>query len=91
MQCQRACSEIWGDEAENNHEITAKVQGNYPNFKQNLAEKENFVQSKINGSQPLLSICCLRAARLQKLTTVCSVKINEAGTKNLAKKAVFSR
>ena len=39
MQCQRACSEIWGDWAENNHEITAEVQDYYPKFKQNLAEK----------------------------------------------------
>ena len=39
MQCQRAGSEIWGDYAKNNHEITQEVHGNYPNIKRNLAEK----------------------------------------------------
>ena len=27
-------------------EMAAEIQGNYPNFKQNLAEKEKFVNSK---------------------------------------------
>ena len=39
LQCQRACSEIRGDKAESNHEITVEVRGDYPNFKQNLDEK----------------------------------------------------
>ena len=39
MQCQRACSKIWGDKAENNYQVTAEVQGCHPNFEQNLAEK----------------------------------------------------
>ena len=40
LQCQRACSGIWGDWAENNHEIRAEVRGNYPNFKQNSGERK---------------------------------------------------
>ena len=39
--------------------MTAEVQGNYPNFKQNLVQKENFVISKVNGSQTLFSKGCL--------------------------------
>ena len=35
------------------------MQGYYPNLKQNLAEKETFVISKVNGSQPLFIECCL--------------------------------
>ena len=69
--------------------MTADIQGNYPNFKQNLAEKENFVISKVNGRQPLFNKSCLRAARFQKLTTVCQVKNNESGNKNLTKKLWF--
>ena len=42
MQCQRACSTILRDEAENNQEITAEHQINFPSFKQNLAEKRKF-------------------------------------------------
>ena len=48
--------------------MTAEVQGNYRNFKKNLAQKENFVISKVNGSQTLFSKGCLRAARFQKMT-----------------------
>ena len=54
---------------ENNQKITAEVQGNDPNFKQNLAEKGNFIISKISQSHPLFSKCRLRAAGFQKLTT----------------------
>ena len=36
-----------------NQEISAKVQSKYPNCKQNLHEKENFVLSKVSESQPL--------------------------------------
>ena len=50
-------------------EITAGVQGNYSNFKQKLAEKENFVISKVNERQPLSGNCHLRAAGFQKMTT----------------------
>ena len=89
MQIQGACSEIWGDQLKNNYEITTEVQGNYLNFKQNLAEKENFVISKINESQPLFSISCIRAASFQKLTAVCLVNIRESGNKNLPKKPCF--
>ena len=46
MQCQRACSEIWGEQAQNNHKITAEVQGDYPNFKQDLARKIIFSSQK---------------------------------------------
>ena len=35
-------------------EIRVEVQGNYLNFTQNFAEKENFVISKVSESQPLL-------------------------------------
>ena len=51
--------------AENKQEITEEVQVDYPNFKQKLAEKENFVISKVSESQPLFGKCRLRAARLQ--------------------------
>ena len=54
---------------QNNQKITAEVQGNDPNFKQKLAEKGNFVISKIRRSHPLFSKSRLRAARFQKLTT----------------------
>ena len=40
VQCHRVCSKIRRDQAENNHEITVEVQGDYPNFKQNIAEKK---------------------------------------------------
>ena len=60
---------MWGDKAENKNEITAEVQGNYPNFKQDLAEKK--LSSKVSESQSLLGKFRLRAARFQKLTTVC--------------------
>ena len=49
-------------------EITAEVQGNYPNFKQNLAKRKNFAILKLNESQSLFGKCRLRAARFQKLT-----------------------
>ena len=48
--------------------MTAEVQGNYRNFKKNLAQKEKFGISKVNGSQTLFSKGCLRAARFQKMT-----------------------
>ena len=54
---------------ENNQEITAEVQGDYPNFKQNLAEKEKFIISKVNERQPLFGKGRFRAARFQKETT----------------------
>ena len=71
-------------------EITAEVQGNYPDFKQKLAEKEYFVISKVSQSQPLFSKCRIRATRFQKLTTraLARSKLTEAenfgGRKNLA-------
>ena len=49
-------------------EVTVEVQGNYPNFKQRLAGKENFVISKVIKTEPLFGKGRLRAARLQKLT-----------------------
>ena len=48
--------------------ITAEVQGNYPNFQLKLTEKENFVNWKVNESQPLFGKGGLRAARFQNLT-----------------------
>ena len=50
-------------------EITAEAQGNYPTFKQKLAEKENFVISIVCESQLLIGKCRLKATRFQKLTT----------------------
>ena len=50
-------------------DITVGVQGNYPNFKQKLAEKENFGILKVNKSQSLFGKCSLKAAMFQKLTT----------------------
>ena len=50
-------------------EITAEVQGNYPNFKQKLAQKQNFVFSKVNESQPLFGNCRVRATGFQNMTT----------------------
>ena len=55
-------------------EITAEVQGNYPNFKQKLAEKENFVISKVNKSQPMFGKRHLRVARFRNLTSRASGK-----------------
>ena len=46
MQCQRPCSKIRNDQAENNHEITAEVQGNYPNLKRKIISKRNFCHLK---------------------------------------------
>ena len=48
MQCQRACSKIWRDEEENNQEITAEVQGIYPNSKQSQTKfsREKFSHVK---------------------------------------------
>ena len=43
-------------------ETTADVQGNYPNFKQKLAEKGNFVISKVNESRLPFGKRRLRAA-----------------------------
>ena len=74
IQCQEACREIWKDKAENNHEVTAEVQGNHPNFKQNLAEKEIFVLSNVKRRQHLFCKGCLREARIQKFTTRREVK-----------------
>ena len=45
--------------------IIAEVQGNHLNFKQNVAEKEDFVITKSKKNQPLFSKCRLRAAMFQ--------------------------
>ena len=55
-------------QAENNQEIIAEVQGNYPNFKHKLA-KTNFIVPKLKRSQPLFDKGSLRAARCQTMTT----------------------
>ena len=47
----------------------AEAQGNYPSFKQNSAEKENFVISKVTESQPLFGKGRLRPRRFKKMTT----------------------
>ena len=60
-----------GDSEENNHATTAEVQGNYPNFKQKLAEKERFLISKVSENQPMFTRCHLGAARFQMLKTRC--------------------
>ena len=62
MQCLRACSVMRRNKAEDNQEITAEVQGNYPKFKQNLAQ-EKFVVPKVNETQPLFGKGRLRATR----------------------------
>ena len=48
-------------------EMTADVQGIYPNFKQKLAYKVKFVIFKVNKSQLLFAKCCLRAVSFQKI------------------------
>ena len=50
-------------------EMTTGVQGDYRNFKQNLAEKETFVISEDSQSQPLFSKHHLRVAKFLELTT----------------------
>ena len=62
MQCQRACSESRRDKAENNHEITVEVQGNYPNFKQKLAEKKFLTTQKTANA----SLCSANAVSEQR-------------------------
>ena len=59
MQCQRTCRKIWIDYEENNQEVIADVQGNHPNFTQNVAEKENFVmlsQKSVKASRCLANV-----------------------------------
>ena len=68
MKCQRACRIIWRDQAENNEEITAEIQGNYPNFKQNLAEEENFLSSQVSRGLSVIANNRTRAARFQNWT-----------------------
>ena len=71
-------------------EITAEVQGNYPNFKQNLAWQEIFTIWKVSKSQPIFEKNCLRAARSQKLTTrLFNKKQTKVQTKNLPQKQSF--
>ena len=53
MQCQRARSKIRRDLAEINHEITAEVRGNYPDLKQNLAEKKIVISKSAEASRCL--------------------------------------
>ena len=72
-------------------EMTAENQGNYPNFKQNLAEKENFVISKISKSQHLIGRGRLTAARFQKLTNKALSKEIRIWKEKNSEKAVFSR
>ena len=69
MQYHRAFSKFRRDKAEKNQEITAEVKGTYPNFKRNLASKQNFVNSKVQ--QKPAGDCKSRfsAARSQKMTT----------------------
>ena len=91
MQSQGACYEIWGQSKENNHEITAEVQSNYPNFKQNLVEKEASVISRVNGSLLLFKKFCLRAAWFKKLTTkALSRKVRIKKQEIFPKSRVFS-
>ena len=98
MQCERACCDFWGDQAENNCDLTEEIQGNHHNLKQNSTEKENFFiskerkklfASKVSGSQPLFGKRRLRAVNSQKLTTVCKKANKESLNKNLHKKPCF--
>ena len=56
-----------GDLAENNQETTTEVQGNYPDFKKNLAQKK-FVISTVSRIQPVFGKSRLRTARSRMLT-----------------------
>ena len=59
--CNATCNKARRDYADKHPiDITAEVQGNYPNFKQKLAEK-NLVNSKVSKSQLLLDKDRLRA------------------------------
>ena len=46
MQCQRACTKIRRDSAENKHEITAQVYGNYPNFEHSTEKNFCYLKSQ---------------------------------------------
>ena len=70
-----------------NHEMTAEVQGNYPNFKQNLAEKENFVISKVNGSQQMLP----QSSEVPNVDNCVLSKEQRIRKQKSSQKAVFSR
>ena len=70
-------------------EETAEAQGNYPNFKQKLAQKEIFVISKVNECQELFGNCRLRAAGFQKMTTRALSRNTTLETKILPKKPYF--
>ena len=70
-------------------EMAADVQGNYPNFKQSLAEERNFAISKNSEKQPLLGKIRLRAAKFQFLTTMASIKEIGIWKEKKSQKAVF--
>ena len=55
-------------------DIRQRITKSYPNFEENLAEKENYVISKVSGSQPVFGKRHLREARSHKLTTRISSK-----------------
>ena len=66
--CRRACSEIWRDQVEKLIEVTAEAQGNYPNFKQNLAEKI-FCHLKSQRKPAAVWQMTAQRSKVQKLTT----------------------
>ena len=67
---------------------TVETQGNYTNFKQKVAENENFVIPKVNHMQQLLDKCRPREAAFLKLTTrVIRKEIRKSGNKSFSQKS----
>ena len=67
-----------------------EAQGNYPNSKQKIAEKEDFVITKVDESQPLFSKCRLRAARFKVDNWAINKEIRIWKRKLFPKSHVFS-
>ena len=68
---------------------TSEFQGNYTEFKQNIAEKRVLVIWKISESQMMFGKWRLRGARLQTLTTRLLSKEYESGSQKCSQKLVF--
>ena len=85
-----ACSQTWGNQAENNHEITAEVQANYPNFKQKLAEKENFNISKVKKPAGIYQML-VESSQVPKNDNCVLSEEQRIRKQKSSQKAVFSR
>ena len=72
-------------------EITVEVQGNYPNFKQNLAEWKILVIWKVSQSPTLFGKWRLRGVSFQTLTTRGLSKEYDSRNWNSSRKVAFSR